>query len=104
MLIKSRDDTLMQFREDTDDNFTKMTQLRKKARVHQETEPESSSHDNLSTHSILSIRSVPSDWDYMIMPVRVNLERVAKPQTQLREDYFESAKNMVSITLSLDNV
>jgi hypothetical protein len=31
---------------------------------------------------------VPSGWDYLTLPRRVNLARVQKPTTVLKDDYF----------------
>lgn len=43
--------------------------------------------------------SVPNGWDYLTLPRRVNLARVMKPNTVLKEDYFSAAKNTVRGTI-----
>jgi hypothetical protein len=104
MLVRYKDDTLMQFRNDGDDNFSKIVQMRKKNRSSQkvthETEQETSGHET-STYSVLTVQTVPSEWDYVILPRKINLENVPLPTTVLKEDYFESVKNMVRLAMIL---
>jgi hypothetical protein len=38
---------------------------------------------------------VPKGWDYLILPRRINLERVPKPPTIMQADYFAPVKELV---------
>lgn len=38
---------------------------------------------------------VPKGWDYLVLPRKINLERVPKPPTIMQEDYFAPVKELV---------
>ena len=40
--------------------------------------------------------AVPHSWDYLILPRKINVQRVPPPPTIMKEDYFEPVKAMVS--------
>ena len=39
--------------------------------------------------------AIPSGWDYLILPRRINLNRVPRAPVIMKEDYFEDAKRLV---------
>ena len=45
---------------------------------------------------------VPKGWDYLILPRKINLQRVPLPPTIMMEDYFAPVKELVSTILSLN--
>ena len=46
--------------------------------------------------------AVPKGWDYLILPRKINVQRVPLPPTIMKEDYFEPVKALVSgISLTL---
>ena len=48
--------------------------------------------------------AVPKGWDYLILPRKINVQRVPLPPTIMKEDYFEPVKALVSgILLTLNS-
>lgn len=43
---------------------------------------------------MLSIHSIPKEWDYITLPKKANIDKIPKPSTTLKEDYFEAVKTM----------
>eukprot|EP00347_Sterkiella_histriomuscorum_P020716 403336751 len=46
------------------------------------------------TMSMISLRSMSSGWDYITFPKRANVENIPKPQSRIKEDYYERVKLM----------
>lgn len=40
--------------------------------------------------------AIPAGWDYLILPRKINLQRVKTPPTIMQEDYFKPVKSLVS--------
>ena len=47
--------------------------------------------------------AVPKGWDYLVLPRKINVQRVPLPPTIMKEDYFEPVKALVS-GISLNKV
>ena len=44
--------------------------------------------------------AVPKGWDYLILPRKINVQRVPPPPTIMKEDYFEPVKALVKFITS----
>lgn len=55
--------------------------------------------EKLEVENLLNLPQppVPKGWDYLILPRKINLERVPKPPTIMQEDYFAPVKELVMI-------
>ena len=45
--------------------------------------------------------AIPSGWDYLILPRKINISRVKSPPTIMQDDYFKPVKQLVSSTTYL---
>jgi hypothetical protein len=52
--------------------------------------------EKLEVENLLNLPQppVPKGWDYLILPRKINLERVPKPPTIMQEDYFAPVKEL----------
>lgn len=57
--------------------------------------------EKLEVENLLNLPQppVPKGWDYLILPRKINLERVPKPPTIMQEDYFAPVKELVRFYL-----
>ena len=53
--------------------------------------------EKLEVENLLNLPQppVPKGWDYLILPRKINLERVPKPPTIMQADYFAPVKELV---------
>ena len=72
-------------------------QLTKEEQVQQQKDI-AKAEENVELNELMekaSHSTVPSGWDYLVLPRKINLQRV-KPPPLMKEDYFEQVKTLVS--------